>query len=238
VSHSYLEIFMNFRSILWLLPFICFAGGYFATRSLFHQAHLKTPALIGKNLFEAFTILSNNNLSPRLLDQKIDPDLPEGTVINQLPAAGQSIKQRQTVFVVLSKKPPVTPAPLLVGKSLNEIEKLGASMPYKIKTYLVPSCYPTNQCISQYPNSSEPISNNTVVAYIAQDSHKPVIWPNFVGKPLEQVIDFLATYNIEPHIIPNKSEEAGVHVVDQRPYAGSLIVLNADQLPYVQLNVG
>src|SRR5579872_4934222 len=134
---------MNFRSILWLFPFICFAGGYFVTRSLFHQTEMKAPALIGKNLFEAFTILSNNNLSPRLLDQKIDPDLPEGTVINQLPAAGQSIKQRQTVFVVLSKKPPVTPAPLLVGKSLNEIEKLGASMPYKIKTYLVPSCYPT-----------------------------------------------------------------------------------------------
>ena len=230
---------MKFTSVLWLLPFICFSGGYFATRSLFHRPQMETPSLVGKNLFEAFTLLSNNNLSPRLLDQKVDPDLPEGTVINQNPAAGQPIKQRQTVFLVLSKKPPVTLSPSLVGKSLSEIEKMSSASCYKIKTYPVPSCYPTNQCISQYPNPNEPVKNNTVIAYIAHSTHKPIIWPDFIGRPIAEVVNFLKSHAIEPHLIydaqPNNSDTQ--QVIDQRPYAGSLVSLSPDQLPYVQLNV-
>jgi beta-lactam-binding protein with PASTA domain len=229
---------MNFKSVLWLLPFICFSGGYFATRSLFHRPYMETPSLVGKNLFEAFTLLSNNNLSPRLLDQKIDPDLPEGTVINQNPSAGKPIKQRQTVFLVLSKKPPITPAPSLVGKSLSEIEKM-SSASYKIKTYPVPSCYPTNQCISQYPHPNEPIKNNLVIAYVAQSTERPFIWPNFVGRLVSEVVEFLKIYNIEPHIISSqeKSADSNLRVIDQRPYAGSLVSLNPSKLPYAQLNV-
>lgn len=229
---------MTFKSVLWLLPFICFFGGYFTTRSLFHRPYVETPALVGKNIFEAFTLLSNNNLSPRLLDQKIDPDLPEGTVINQNPAAGKPIKQRQTVFLVLSKKPPITPAPLLVGKSLSEIEKISSSN-YKIKIYPVPSCYPTNQCISQYPHPNEPINNNLVITYIAQNIQRPFIWPNFVGRSVSEVDEFLKIYNIEPHFISSQGQciEPNLHVIDQRPYAGSLVSLNPSQLPYAQLNV-
>lgn len=229
---------MKFKSILWLVPFISFSSGYFITRSLFHHPQIQTPSLVGKNILEAFAHLSNHNLSPRLLDQKIDPDLPEGTIINQIPAAGQYIKQHQTVFLVLSKKPPITPAPHLIGKTAQEIKKMGQSAPYKIKTHQIESNYPTYQCIAQHPRPKEPIAHNTVIAYVCAPSHKPIVWPNFIGKPLEQVTEFLDHYHINPHIVSQSQRTTSrTKVVDQRPLAGSLVSLNADQPPYVQLHI-
>ncbi len=238
VSHLPTRDFMNFKSILWLFPFLSFSAGYLITRSLFHHPRAQTPSLVGKSLLEAFALLSNNNLSPRLLDQKIDPDLPEGTIINQIPAAGQSIKQRQTVFLVLSKKPPITPCPLLIGKSIEEIKKLSKSAGYKIKIYPVVSNYPTNQCIAQHPRPKEPVEKNMIIAYVCAPSRKPIVWPNFTDKPLNQVTEFLHQYHIDPHIVSQSQRTTSrTRVVDQRPLAGSLVSLYANQPPYVQLHV-
>lgn len=229
---------MKISQFLWLLPFLSFVTGYFFTRAVFHQSHIETPSLVGKHLYEAFALLSNQNLSPRLLDQKIDPDLEEGTVINQIPHAGKKVKQRQSVFLVLSKKPPITPTPQLVGKSLSEIKQLGEKKSYKIKPYFVPSNYPSHQCIAQSPVAGKPIEHNCVTTYISTDQKKPIVWPNFINKPLRDVSEFLAQYQIEPHIISHSSRTTShARVVDQRPLAGSIVSLSPDQLPYVQLHV-
>src|SRR3990170_445622 len=84
---------MNIKNYLWILPFLFFIGGYTLSRLFFHTDAIEAPSLIGKSLHEACTITSDLNLNTKIIEHKDNPDLPEGTVLLQIPAAGQSVKQ-------------------------------------------------------------------------------------------------------------------------------------------------
>ena len=214
-------------------------SGYLITRSFFYRPKIKTPSLVGKHLYEAFATLSNLNLTPRLLDQKEDPDLPEGTIIRQIPLGGQSVKERQTIFLVLSKKPPVLLAPNLMNQFEHNIMKKYSNGSFKLIVSPVESNYPTGQCIGQMPLPGKAIRYNQLIVYISKKENKPVIWPNFIGKAVAEVLEFLELYQIKPHIISYGSHRPShrQQVIDQRPLAGSLITVSSEQPPYVQLHI-
>ncbi len=210
-------------------------------RSFFHIAELETPCVVGKKLGQAFTILSNHHLAIHLLDQKEDADLPDGTVLSQIPAPGQLVKPRQTVFLALSKQPPQPIAPCLYGKQLDEIERQVRAAKLRLKTYFLESVYPTNQCIAQIPGPDEPVPDKIMIAYISKGNAKHIIWPDFTGKSLADITDFLESYDIKPYIIEaaaaGQQQKEFPLVIDQRPLAGSLISINQKQLPIVQLYI-
>ena len=200
------------------------------------------PCLVGKSLYEAVGILSENNLNPRLMAEKEDPDLPAGTVISQSPRTHQKIKPHQSVFLLLSKKPPAQFAPSLVHMPTDSITQKLTGSGLRNKNYALPSHYPKNSCITQIPNTQEPLEKNTVTLYISAGTDKPVIWPDFINKPLEQVKEFLEYRDIQPHIVhslPVKIHHDCAHctITDQRPLPGSLIMLDKQHPPYVQLHV-
>lgn len=226
------------KHILWLTPFICFLSGYILVRSLFHIDTVSTPSVVGKHVYEAFALLSNNNLNIRLLAQKEDPDLPSGTVISQLPSPGQIVKPRQTVFLALSKQPISAPTPQLIGKDLQTITQELLNAKLRFKTYFLQSPYPHNSCIAQIPAAHKPITD-TIIVYLSSGNSKPIIWPNFEDKPVDEVVEFLAQYNIIPHIIQDRHSRKSENstITDQRPLAGSLISIDPNHPPIVQLHV-
>ena len=221
------------KKIFWLLPFLCFIVGYFAIQTLVHTPSISTPPVIGMSLHQAFIELSNHNLNIRLLDQKEDPDLPEGTIINQIPAAHQLLKPRQTVFLTLSRQPIVFKTPHIIGKTTEEIASIVSAIGGKLKIYEIPSSHRKRYCIGQVPAPESPFDSKILIAYISQGSHRPIIWPNFIGKNKDDVMDFLAPYQLDVHIVDNGQK--GTTIIDQRPLAGSII--NLDQKPYIQLHV-
>jgi beta-lactam-binding protein with PASTA domain len=89
---------------LWILPFICFLGGYWLMSVVYKTKTLQTPALVGKTVQEALRITANNALSIRLVKEQEDPELPAGTIISQNPLPNTHIKSHQAIQCVISKK--------------------------------------------------------------------------------------------------------------------------------------
>lgn len=227
---------MRIKDYIWLLPFLSFLGGYLLIRTMIRTTDVIMPSLLGKNINNALALLAQDTISVRLLSYKEDPDLPDGTVVRQIPMPGKKIKQRQTALLVLSKKSDTNKAPSLVGKTQEVMAAEIASTRYILKTYNVPSSYPAGRCIAQNPKQDQPVPHGAVVAYVAASQPKLVIWPNFIGKPLDQVIAFLASHNVEPHITQPAAATDAPIVTDQRPLPGSIISLDEGTPPIVQLH--
>lgn len=225
------------KNLLWILPFLFFIAGYLITSSLFHTPTIEIPSVVGRQLNEAFALLSAHQLTIQLLDQKEDADLADNTVVSQIPAPGQRAKHRQTVFLSLSQQPAPPIAPSFIGKQLAEIERMAHLSKLRLKTYFLTSVYPVNSCIAQIPMAAEPIADSTIIVYISKGTPKEIIWPNFKNKPLHQVIDFLANHNITPQLIETPADQTDEYtvVIDQRPLAGSIISLDEKHVPIVQL---
>jgi len=226
------------KDFLWIIPFLCFCGGYYATRSFFYIAQFPAPSVVGSSLYQAVTVLSNHHLSVKLLAHKQDSDLPAATVLSQRPSAGHRVKPRQTIFLTVSQPPPLPIAPAFQGKSLEQIEREIKQLNLKLKPYYLESSYPRGTCIAQNPAPGHSITEHSITVYIAQPILKPVIWPDFKGKLLSDALQLL-----EPQEIPVKiSSSSGCTepestVIDQRPLAGSLIFLDSSQPISVQLHV-
>lgn len=230
------------RSFLWLMPFASFILGYFLMSLVIKQPSLQTPAIIGKTLDQAVFMLSQSNLNIRIVGQKEDAQLPEGTILTQTPAAGTIIKEQQALYVTVSKKPVPLAMPHLIGKTetqaLAELEALGLSA----KIYKIAHQFPAETIIAQSPNAKETTSAQPIILYVATESDKPILMPNFKNRPIDEVISFLELQGITPTIlhIPVASDHRCTNciVIDQRPLAGSFVKNTTTKKMQVQLQVG
>ncbi|MFC1842702.1 PASTA domain-containing protein [Candidatus Dependentiae bacterium] len=222
--------------VIWAAPFVSFLLGYLAIGKLFQPKTFSTPAIVGKKLQQAISILSDRKLNIRFLANKEEPDLPNNTILSQKPIAGREIKPNQAVYVVVSKKPHKVPCPHLINKHKDKIAKQLNPKNIRNRSYYLPSNYPTDHCIAQHPTSNTPLKKNNVITYLSQGNQKPVVFPNFKGKNLEKVLDFLKPYtNIAIKIVTpynnqnskNTNPSAQDLVIsDQRPLAGSIVHLH------------
>jgi len=231
---------MNRSSFLWIAPFTLFILGYLLPALLLRVERVSTPSLVGKDLCCALAALSDANLNMRLIGQKEDHDLPAGTIISQTPRAGHAVRPNQSVFLVISTQPPRTILPDLVGMQELQAKHSLSSLGIRSKLFSVPSSYPTGTCIGQAPPSQAPAGDEPLLAYCAQHATRPIIWPDFVGKSLQAVVDFLAYHHLEARVSREKTRSGKSFfeeslVTDQRPLAGSLLKLDPKHLPVVQL---
>jgi beta-lactam-binding protein with PASTA domain len=239
LTHHHKEKFMNLKNYLWLTPFCSFMLGYCAIQKIMHIPEHTTANLIGKQLHEILPLVTQYNLNIRLLDQKEEADLPEGIILNQTPAAGTIIKPHQPLFIVTSKKPLATRAPQCIGiKSDTLVEQLKKEA-INYRVYHLPHPYPEHVCFAQSPQYNEPLEKKRMIVYISSGNNKPIIWPNFSGIPLYDVIDFLDNYAIQPHVINDDHfyNKATAVVIDQRPVAGTLLTIDEHKPLSVQLRV-
>ena len=109
------------------------------------------------------------------------------------------------------------------------------------RIYYLPHPYPEKLCFAQSPHYNEPLDKNKLTLYISAGNNKPIIWPDFKNLPLEEVIAFLDNYHIEPHIVKDAHysyyNNPEYIVIDQRPFAGTLVTLDEAKPLSVQLRV-
>jgi len=223
------------------MPFLSFLLGYMVMQQLFRTPTTITPHLVGKQVHEILPITTQQNLNIRLINQKEEADLPEGMILNQTPHAGTSIKPHQQIFIVTSKKPSVIRTPNCVGFSLDDIATNLQTQSIRPRIYYLPHVYPEQICFAQSPISQEPLEKNKLILYISSGNSKPVIWPDFTNLALQEVTDFLNIYGIQPYIINDASHKGYTNddyiVVDQRPFAGTLLTIDEKQPLSVQLRI-
>jgi len=234
-----MKILHSFKSLLFIIPFMLFLSGYLILDTLFRSEELEAPALIGMNIQEAVTLLSTKNLNLRLLATKEDPILDPGTIISQSPHTGQKIKENQSVYVVTVTKPKKLKAPQVVNKSLQEIQELLQSTKIRAKYYYMQSPYPKDMCFAQSPAPAQELDeSNKMIVYIATSNNKPIIMPDFKGKNVQDVADFLTTQSAKVtifHYPPMADHTCLCVITDQRPMAGSIITPLVDKPLQVQL---
>jgi len=236
---------MYIKQYLWIIPFISFLCGYLIFGKLFEPKVFDTPAIVGKKLLEAVTILSDHKLNIRFIAQKEDPDLPTGTILSQKPLAGRKIKPNQAVFVVVSTKPPKTPCPTLINRSLDSITKILEKENIRNKSYFLPSNHPQNNCIAQYPSPTTPLKENNVITYLSHGNKKPVILPKFKYQNLTDITEFLQKWSeyIDFDILNysqknlSELEHENYVIIDQRPLAGSIVNLDPKKKLKIHLKI-
>ena len=231
---------MNIKNYLWLLPFCSFILGYSITSRIFDTDNIPTPHLIGNYIHEVLPLISQHKLNLRLIDQKEEADIPEGIIISQTPQPGKAIKHNQHIFIVTTKKPSAIKAPSCLEKNVALVlPELHAHGIYP-RIYKMAHFYPENVCFAQHPEPEENLEKNRLTLYISAGNKKPVIWPQFIGMPLETVSSFLHLYGIQPYIIndsPYSSAMTECTIVDQRPLPGTLITLDEQNPLSVQLRI-
>ena len=242
---------MNIKNYLWIVPFLSFTLGYIMMQHIFRTSDITTPHLVGKHVHEILPLITQHKLNIRLMDQKEEADLPEGIILNQTPISGTVIKQHQQLFIVTTKKPTAIKAPQCIGITLDELTQQLNAAHLSPRIYYLPHSYPEKICFAQSPQHGEPLEKNRLTIYISSGNNKPIIWPNFIGISLSQVIEFLDNYSIQPQIIndtpsfakasagrPYKEHiNAEYTVTDQRPFAGTLLTLDEKKILSVQLRI-
>jgi len=231
---------MKLTQYLWIIPFVSFLAGYLVVQRMTNVDQVEAPALVGKQLQHAVAILSEKNLNLRFITQKEDPDLPEGTILSQTPAAGRTIKPHQAIHVVICKKPEKIAAPLLINKSITAIEKELSLLGVRNKSYSVASNKPVNSCIAQFPAPGTPLEENKIATYLSCGNKKQLLMPDLQGKPIDDVVEFLKRHSCKIEILhagkkTNTQHSQNSIVCNQRPLAGSFVRMSYDKPLFVQL---
>jgi len=228
------------NDVLWVLPFLAFLTGYFLLGHFLYIPSTETPSLIGRNINYAAKVLSEHNLNLRIIAQKEDGDLPEGTIISQTPAKLQKVKPQQSVFCVVSCQVQSTHAPDFLMHTAKQVQELIKKEKIKSKSYWLASNQPEGLCIAQIPSAHEPLDQQTMITYFSAGNKKNVLVPSLKNESVENVKEFLESCGVEYTVQHTKSISADHHcsnciVKDQKPLAGSLV--DTSKSLHVQLQV-
>jgi beta-lactam-binding protein with PASTA domain len=227
-----------FKELLLFLPFFLFFLGYFFISFSMQDDVVTVPLLVGKPSLEAVELLSYRGLNMRILRKQEDADLPVGTILEQVPRSGGSIRPNRHVFVTISEKPPILSAPCLIG-TRYEPKVFGRS---KTKTkesfFKVPSVSPQNICVAQFPSPGKPVGQKGLTVYVSEGRRAFAIMPNCIGQQEDEVAEIFHDDTIFVHYVvqgKGKKRKASCKVVDQKPAAGSIVDLGRPL--HVQLQI-
>lgn len=218
---------MKINSFLWIVPFLFFIAGYTTLSLIRGNQHIAAPALVGQTVANATLTLAQQHLNFRVLAQKEDNDLQDGTILSQVPSSGQLMRLNQSVFCVISKKTSSIPAPNCIGNSLSVAQNCCTQFALKAHIHYVASSLPVNTCIAQSPLPGEPIVDRSIILYVATQNSSLFIVPSFIGVSLDEAISALELYEIKPLIVHSKNHHGPnakkCMIIEQKPLAGSII---------------
>ena len=234
---------MTLKKFLWLIPFGCFALGYGVALFLFRSETLPTPSVVGLPLTSAVKTLSEQGIGVRISARKPSLDVPEGTVLIQSPAAGQSIKTHQTAFLVIAEQPPLPTAPSFLTLTREAIEKEATQQRISVTFSDIPHPAPIGTCCAQFPAPGQPLTKPAMIIYCAEKQKKMVIWPSLIGKSIGEILPWLEAQNLRFEITSdsthysNRKKLLTTPIIDQQPRAGTIINVESEKLPTVLLHL-
>ncbi len=216
------------KTSLLFAPFLFFLVGFYGASLLVQQTPFDTPALIGLPVAEAVTLLSEKELNARILAKKEKPDVEPGTVIEQVPHAGQRIKPHQSVFLVVAKQPQKLQTPLFTGLSLSEAQKEADSKRIRLKIWMIPDIAPHDTVISQWPRPEKELETLQATLYVSEGTMSAIrLVPDFKGIPLADAESRLKREGINVSSFSNTNRPANEIIIQsQKPLPGSIVDLS------------
>jgi len=217
------------KNILYFLPFLFFIAGYTALSWLTQVNSVVVPQLVGMPLADAIKTLSELQLNVRIVGLQEETDVPAGTVMSHVPAAGSALKTHQRVFMIISKNPELLKAPQCVGMLVDQADLLAHQNGIRLKKFFITSAtHPKNTIIAQSPSEGQPLPDKTILLYCSKGEDSIVLIPDFRGLSASFVESFCAR-NEFPLEVGYVSSHDSLYSYDacvvkhQRPLAGSLV---------------
>lgn len=222
-------------------PFACFLTGYVVTHCVLHKEEVVLDNVIGKSLQESVAILSKKNLSVRLLHEREDSVLPEGTVLDQIPKPFQHVKPQQNIFLTISKKERPLLVPDFCGQPEQELVVLAQRAGIDVKVFHLPSDIPKGRCIAQQPLAGSFFEKNrNMLVYVSTGQQSLYVLPSFIGMMLPDVESGVKHTSLMIEVFHSVSVAEGhtcqrCRVVDQRPLGGSIVSLDRPLTVQIQV---
>jgi len=159
------------------------------------------------------------------IENRLDP----GTILDQFPVAGVSVKPGRRIEVVISDRERMVECPNVVGRSPREAAITAASKGLTVETerirYRHSRKYPEGVVMIQDPDYKTMLHRDDELRLVVSLGVKPteIVAPNLVGRKLEGVNIILAKYNLRLGRIrrfPDRSLSSGT-IMSQDPQAGT-----------------
>jgi serine/threonine-protein kinase len=207
------------RFPLYILAFIMLGliFGYLTFKVLSFSRTVEVPDLYGKSLLEGNKLLANNSLYLKIEGEDYDDVIASGNIIRQDVPAGNKVKERRGIKVVISKGPRVTSVPVLVDETLVNAESILLQKGLKI-VRVVPvhsDGIEKDRILAQKPGPEDHVSETITVLVSLGPYEKRYYCPELRGMSFEQATNLLKEMNLKA-----TTEGSGETVEAQKPEPG------------------
>ena len=200
-----------------------------AMRFAIRGREVVVPSLIGKTQGEAERILSENGLLMRVSSKRFSDVVPEGQILDQIPASGTALKTNRSVKVLLSLGDRKFAVPNLQGTSLRAAQLTLAQRRLALGNTLyahTPGGEPSTVAYqSPQPGTLEGSDPSVNILISLGPAGQYWTMPDLIGKPAEVVALRARTEGFRIGKMSYRKYpgvEPGV-VIQQKPQAGSRI---------------
>lgn len=206
-----------------------------------HGEKIRVPELRGLQVEQAKAKLEELGLQYQILDSIYRPELPVGTVIEQLVDPTDSsnvyVKSGRTIGLRISKKFELVPMPSLINKQIQFAEDILKRRGLKCIIQYRPTTEANGSVLDQLFNGLQikegikvPIGSNITLIVGQNDQGAPIPIPNLVGLYLGEALNILDTLGVQNVVIncvncTNNQDSTGRPITRQTPefYEGGTI---------------
>jgi eukaryotic-like serine/threonine-protein kinase len=194
--------------------------GYLTFKVLSFSRTVEVPDLHGKTLLEANRLVTDKGLYLKIEGEEYDSAVPQGNILSQNIPAGNNVKERRGIKVVISKGPKVWSVPLLVNQTLSNAETVLLQKGLRIaKMIMVHSdLVEKDKIVAQKPGPEEQASDTITVLVSLGPHEKTYFCPDFTGMYSGTAKELAGKLNLK--VI---SEGVGEIVQTQKPNPGRMI---------------
>jgi serine/threonine-protein kinase len=207
-----------------LFLFVFAAAFYFAMRVEMRATEVRLPDLTGLTLEAASQKVQPLELVLLVADQRHDPAVPSGRVLQQSPPGGTSVRRGRKVKLVMSLGGRVLSVPNLVGQAARAVEidlrQQGLVPGYEVR---VPAAAAAGTVLAQVPPADTPTVPNTRVHRLVSDGPAERVWvmPDLTGRSGPEAERWIerSGFRVSLRRVTIAGRESG-SVVGQLPLAG------------------
>jgi len=206
---------------------------YLAMKVEMRSTEVKVPDIAGRTVEEAKRAVAAEGLVVEVVDERNDPRMSSGKVLQQEPAAGSSVRRGRKIRVVVSLGGQVLSVPNLVGQGARaaEIELRREGLQPGSEAHVFRARTVAGEVLAQTPPPGTPAVPNTRIHRLVSDGDEPKHWvmPELRGRSrdtAERWIDRWGFRRGAVRAVAAPGRVAGT-VVGQLPLAGYPISVRA-----------
>ncbi len=208
---------LRFPLYIFLFVLLGLFFGFVTFKILSFSRTVEVPELRGKSLVEANRFLNDAGLYLKIEGEDYDTEIPQGKIIKQDVPAGNKVKMRRGIKVVISKGPRINSVPLLVNETIGNAESLLTDKGLKFGKIITVHSDDVEKdiIIAQRPEPNDPVTDTVTVIVSMGPYEKIYFCPNFKGMNIEQAKFLITKLNLkliingEGEIVESQNPEPG-----------------------------